>query len=186
MDMQKSNKELKSALQNQLSLTQQHLLGVQSMLTCSRLWVISHDHIQLRRKLAEELGLLSIRLHSVKPLLLLNVFTMLLQLQRPGSCFKEKWKWPFNVSIRTLLPSWELPWKAILMELMNTSGHEEDRVKDHQTCGILQDVAKALYFLHTRPGTVIHHDVSSANVLLKILYNDEWLAKLGELGTAKM
>jgi len=44
----------------------------------------------------------------------------------------------------------------------------------------------ALHFLHTRPDPVIHCDVSRANVLLKVLYNGEWLAKLGDLGTAKI
>ena len=52
--------------------------------------------------------------------------------------------------------------------------------------GILYDVASALHFLHTRPDPVIHRDVSSANVLLKAQYNGEWLAKLGDLGTAKI
>jgi len=52
--------------------------------------------------------------------------------------------------------------------------------------GILIDIANALHFLHTRPDPVIHRDVSSANVLLKVLYNGEWLAKLGDFGTAKI
>ena len=34
---------------NQPSLTQQHLLGVQSMMTCSRLWVVSHDQFKISR-----------------------------------------------------------------------------------------------------------------------------------------
>ena len=66
------------------------------------------------------------------------------------------------------------------------SAYEQERVKDNQIHGILHDVAKALHFLHTRPDPVIHHDVSSANVLLKVLFNGEWLAKLGDLGTAKI
>ena len=75
------------------------------------------------------------------------------------------------------------------MELMDVNlrkAYEEERVKDHQMQGIFHDVAKALHFLHTRPDPVIHRDVSSANVLLKVLYNGEWLAKLGDLGTAKI
>ena len=78
---------------------------------------------------------------------------------------------------------------VILMEMMDASlrsAYEEERVKDYQINGILRDVAKALHFLHTRPDPVIHHDVSSANVLLKVLYNGEWLAKLGDLGTANL
>ena len=51
---------------------------------------------------------------------------------------------------------------------------------------ILCSIASALHFLHTRPDPVIHRDVNSANVLLKAQYNGEWLAKLGDLGTAKI
>ena len=76
-----------------------------------------------------------------------------------------------------------------LMELMDSSlrsAYEESKIEDHQVLEILHDIASALHFLHTRPDQVIHHDVSSANVLLKAHYNGEWLAKLGDLGTAKL
>ena len=72
------------------------------------------------------------------------------------------------------------------MDTSLRSAYELGIVKDNQIHGILHDVAKALHFLHTRPDPVIHRDVSSANVLLKVLYNGEWLAKLGDLGTAKI
>ena len=78
---------------------------------------------------------------------------------------------------------------VILMELMDTnlrSAYEQGNIKDHQMLGILNHVASALHFLHTRSDPVIHRDVSSANVLLKALYSGEWLAKLGDLGTAKI
>ena len=64
--------------------------------------------------------------------------------------------------------------------------YDQGSVKDHQKFSILYDVAKALHFLHTRPDLVIHRDVSSANVLLKDCGNAKWLAKLGDLGTAKI
>ena len=38
-------------LQNQLSLTQQQLLGVQSMITSSRLWVVSHDQFTIGKEI---------------------------------------------------------------------------------------------------------------------------------------
>ena len=78
---------------------------------------------------------------------------------------------------------------VILMELMVTSlrsAYEQGNIKHHQMLGIFYDIAGALHFLHTRPDPVIHRDVSSANVLLKALYNEEWLAKLGDLGTVKL
>ena len=66
------------------------------------------------------------------------------------------------------------------------SAYEESKIEDHQLLGILHDIASALHFLHTRPDPVIHRDVSSVNMLLKAHYNGEWLAKLGDLGTAKL
>ena len=54
LDMQKSNEQLQvtnTHLQNQLSLTQQQLLGVQSMMTCSRLWVVSHDQFTIGKEI---------------------------------------------------------------------------------------------------------------------------------------
>ena len=77
---------------------------------------------------------------------------------------------------------------VILMELMDTNlrnAYEDGNIKDHQVLGIFYDIASALHFLHTRLDPVIHRDVSSANVLLKV-YNGEWLVKLGDLGTAKL
>ena len=53
-----SNKELQESnahLRNQLSLTQQtqqQLLGVQSMMTCSRLWVVSHDQFKIGKEIS--------------------------------------------------------------------------------------------------------------------------------------
>ena len=67
-EVQKSNEELQKSnthlmnqlsyvqtsnehLKNQLSLTQQQLLGVQSMMACSRLWVVSHDQFTIGREI---------------------------------------------------------------------------------------------------------------------------------------
>ena len=54
--VQKNNEHLQHQLsftRNQLTLTQQQLLGMQSMMTSSRLWVVSHDQL-LEEKLVEE------------------------------------------------------------------------------------------------------------------------------------
>ena len=48
---------------------------------------------------------------------------------------------------------------------------------------ICLDVARALNYLHQKPKPIIHHDVSSANVLLRRLRN-QWQAKLSDYGTA--
>ena len=48
---------------------------------------------------------------------------------------------------------------------------------------ICLDVARALNYLHQKPRPIIHHDVSSANVLLRRLSN-QWQAKLSDYGTA--
>lgn len=42
------------------------------------------------------------------------------------------------------------------------------------------DVATALNYLHQRPTPIIHHDVSSANVLLWRQHKDQWKAKLSD------
>ena len=73
-----------------------------------------------------------------------------------------------------------------LMDINLRSAYQRGNVKCPQVLGILHDIASALHFLHTRPDPVIHRDVSSVNVLLKTQHNGEWLAKLGDLGTAKI
>ena len=78
---------------------------------------------------------------------------------------------------------------VILMELMDISlrnAYEQGNVRDYQKLGIVYDIAKELHFLHTRSNPVVHHNVSSANVLLKDSNDSRWFAKLGDLGTAKM
>ena len=45
------------------------------------------------------------------------------------------------------------------------------------------DVAKALNYLHQKPRPIIHHDISSSNVLLW-REGDHWRAKVSDYGTA--
>ena len=51
IDVQRNNDLSLAKLQNELSLTQQQLLGIRSMITCSRLWVISHDQFEIGKEI---------------------------------------------------------------------------------------------------------------------------------------
>ena len=202
LNVQKSNEELKisnsilqsklSFSQNQLTLIQQQLLGIQSMVTFSRAWVISHDQFSI----GEEIGRgawASVHKATFRGG---TIAAKCLHDAIISPKTKELFQHEMGIALRchhqnivTFLGATMEGAPVILMELMNVNlrkAYEQERVKDHQIHGILHDVAKALHFLHTRPDPVIHRDVSSANVLLKVLYNGEWLAKLGDLGTAKI
>ena len=184
--------ESNAHLRDQLSLTQQQLLGVQSMMTCSRLWVVSHDQFTI----GEEIGRGAwATVHdatfrgakvAAKSLHKLIITTSTKEL------FQREMEMALHCQHQNIVTFFGATLKdppIILMELMDSSlriAYEKGKIEGHQISGILHDVASALHFLHTRPDPVIHRDVSSANVLLKAQYNGEWLAKLGDLGTAKI
>ena len=75
----------------------------------------------------------------------------------------------------------------ILMELMRTTlrlelGHGP--LSCAQTLAISKDVARALNYLHLmQPDSLIHRDVSSANVLLDPAPNNCWIVKLSDYGS---
>ena len=77
----------------------------------------------------------------------------------------------------------------ILTELMPTSLRKELERNDyhmtaHQLIVISLDVAKALSYLHQmQPDPVIHRDISSANVLLEPLADQQWRAKVTDYGS---
>ena len=77
----------------------------------------------------------------------------------------------------------------ILTELMPTSLRRELERGDyhmtaHQLIVISLDVAKALNYLHQmQPDPVIHRDISSANVLLEPLPDQQWRAKVTDYGS---
>ena len=190
---QLSNVQSKNGyLQNKLSLTQQQLLGVQSMMTCSRLWVVSHDQftigIEIGRGAWATVHETKFRGATIAAKCLHHLITS----PRTRELFSREMEMALHCqhqNIVTFLGATLEGPPVMLMELMSTSlrsAYYQGNIKDHQVLGILHDIAKALHFLHTRPDPVIHRDVSSANVLLKALYNGEWLAKLGDLGTAKI
>ena len=78
---------------------------------------------------------------------------------------------------------------VILTELMSTSLRRElEREDYHMTADqlivISLDVAKALNYLHQmQPDPVIHRDISSANVLLESLPDQQWRAKVTDYGS---
>ena len=78
---------------------------------------------------------------------------------------------------------------VILIELMPTSLRRElEREDYHMTADqlivISLDVSKALNYLHQmQPDSVIHRDISSANVLLEPLPDQQWRAKVTDYGS---
>ena len=179
-------------LQTQLSLTQQQLIGVQSMMTHSRLWAVSHDQFSIGNEIGRgawaTVHETTFRGTTVAAKCLHNIITS----SETREMFQGEMEMTLycqHENIVTFLGATLDNNPVILMELMDISlrkAYDQGSVKDHQKFGILYDVAKALHFLHTRPDPVIHRDVSSANVLLKDCGNAKWLAKLGDLGTAKI
>ena len=195
LEVQKSNKILQvnnTHLQNQLSLTQQQLLGLQSMMTSSRLWVVSHDQFTIGREIGRGAWASVHETTFRGATVAAKCLHELINAPKTRQLFQREMEMALQCqhqNIVTFLGATVEEPLVILMELMDTSlrsAYEQGNIKDHQMLGILHDIASALHFLHTRPDPVIHRDVSSANVLLKALYNGEWLAKLGDLGTAQL
>ena len=179
-----------SATQNQLSLTQQQLLGVQSMVTSSRLWVVSHGQFTVGREIGRGAWATVHKSTFRGSIVAAKCLHELINASTTRQLFQREMEIALQCqhhNVVTFLGATLKEPLVILMELMDISlrkAYEQRNIKDCQVLGILRDTASALHFLHTRPDPVIHRDVSSANVLLKALYNGEWLAKLGDLGTA--
>ena len=202
LNVQKSNEDLKannshlqcqlSSTQNQLSLTQQQLLGVQSMMRSSRLWVMSQNQFTVGKEIGRGAWATVHEATFRGAIAAAKCLHDVITVPKTRELFHREMEMALicqHQNIVTFLGATMEGAPVILMELMDVNlrkAYEQEKIKDHQIHGILHDVAKALHFLHTRPDPVIHRDVSSANVLLKVLYNGEWLAKLGDLGTAKI
>ena len=73
-----------------------------------------------------------------------------------------------------------------LLDMSLRSAYEKELIPHKNLVLIFQDVARALDYLHQRHEPIIHRDVSSANILLKRQSNDQWLAKLSDLGSANL
>ena len=192
MDAQKNNDLSQANLQNQLSLTQQQLLGVQSMVTSSRLWVVSHNQFKIGREIGRgawaSVHETTFRGAKVAAKRLHDEITS----PETIELFHQEMKMALHCqhqNIVTFLGVTLENHPVILMELMDISlrtAYIRGNVKYQQVLKIFCDIASALHFLHTRPDPLIHRDVSSANILLKDCGNEVWLAKLGDLGTAKL
>ena len=179
-------------LQDQLTLTLQQLSGIQSMIIASRLWVISQDEIAI----GEEIGRGAwATVHETKfrgAKVAAKCLHYIITSPKTEELFQREMETALmcqHPNIVTFLGATLEGPPVILMELMDTNlrdAYTKDHIKQNQTPQIFRDMAHALHFLHTRPDPVVHRDVSSANVLLKLLYNGDWLAKLGDLGTAKI
>ena len=59
----------------------------------------------------------------------------------------------------------------------------ETPLSEQEITIISQDVAKALNYLHQKPQPILHHDISSSNVLLW-REGGQWRAKASDYGTA--
>ena len=179
-------------LKNQLSLTQQQLLGVHSMITSSRLWVVSHDQFTIGREIGRGAWATVHEATFQGATVAAKHLHQTINAPKTRQLFQREMEMALRCqhqNIVTFLGATLEGDPVLLMELMDTnlrSAYEQGRIGDHQMLGILHNIAGALHFLHTRPDPVIHRDVSSANVLLKAQYNGEWLAKLGDLGTANI
>ena len=190
--VQKNNELSQAKLQNQLSLTQQQLLGVQSMITCSRLWVISHDQFEIGKEIGRgawaSVHESTFRGAKVAAKRLHDEITS----PETIELFHREMKMALHCQHQNIVTFLGVTLEyhpVILMELMDISlrsAYKRGNLECQQIYGILHNIASALHFLHTRPDPVIHRDVSSANVLLKDCGDEKWLAKLGDLGTAKI
>ena len=202
VDVQKANEVLQvnnthiqnqlSSTQHQLSLTQQQLLGVQSMITGCRLWVVSHDQFTIGREIGRGAWATVYETTFRGVTVAAKCLHEIINAPKMRQLFQKEMEVALQCQHRNVVTFFGATLEeplVILMELMDTSlrkAYETGSIKDHQVFKILQDIASALYFLHTRPDPVIHRDVSSANVLLKALCDGEWLTKLQDLGTAKI
>ena len=162
------------------------------MMTCSRLWVVSHDQFII----GKEIGRGAWATVHEATFRGTTVAAKCLHEEIISPAYIELFHREMQIALHyqhrnivTFLGVTLKDHPVILMELMDVnlrSAYKRGNVKYPQVLGILLNIASVLHFLHTRSDPVIHHDVSSASVLLKAQYNGEWLAKLGDLGTAKI
>ncbi len=77
----------------------------------------------------------------------------------------------------------------IVTELLDRSlrsAYENGVLEERSKVPVLRDVSSALTYLHSHRTPIIHRDVSSANVLLLAVRDDNWLAKLSDFGSANL
>ena len=79
----------------------------------------------------------------------------------------------------------------IVMELMSTSLRSQLQKDEYFMPPLVKsislDVARALKYLHQiQPDALVHHDISSANVLLEQLFGGKWRAKVTDYGSVNI
>ena len=78
----------------------------------------------------------------------------------------------------------------IVTELLDTSlrqAYQSGQLTNNRVkLFIVRDVAAALNYLHLQADIIIHRDVSSSNVLLQALPNNQWRGKLSDFGSANL
>jgi len=191
-DIESSLVSSRNYFENQLSLMQQQLIGLQSVIAPGQLLAISRDQFTVGKEIDRGAWATVHEATFRGMTVAAKCLHVAITSPKTRELFQREMEMAIlcqHQNIVTFLGATLEGAPVILMELMDINlrkAYEQERVKDYQIHGILHDVAKALHFLHTRPDPVIHRDVSSANVLLKVLHNGEWLAKLGDFGTAKV
>ena len=77
---------------------------------------------------------------------------------------------------------------VMIMELMDESltAYAQKHISFKRRVSILYDVAEGLRYLHSRNPPVIHRDLSPSNVLLTFKYLPLLIAKIADLGVAKV
>ena len=154
--LQESNLHFK----DQLSLTQQQLLGVKSTISCSRLWVVSHDQFTIGREIGRRAWATVHEATIWGATVAAKGLHKLITAPKTKELFQREMEMALHCqhqNIVTFLGATLEDPSVVLMELMDCSlrsAYEEGKIEDHQVLGILYDIASALHFLHTRPDTV--------------------------------
>ena len=71
-----------------------------------------------------------------------------------------------------------------LLDMNLRQAYQQNQLGPGDRLSIFIDVAKALDYLHQRYEPIIHRDVSTPNVLLERMLNNQWKGKLSDLGSA--
>jgi hypothetical protein len=77
----------------------------------------------------------------------------------------------------------------IITERLDTTlrrSYELGQLQESNIVSVFRDVASALNYLHLQRPTIIHRDVSSANILLEKKSRELWRAKLSDFGSANL
>ena len=71
-----------------------------------------------------------------------------------------------------------------LLDMNLRQAYQQNQLRPGDRLSIFVDIAKALNYLHQRYEPIIHRDVSTPNILLQQMPNNQWKAKVSDLGSA--